>query len=110
MSEPKLTRRTLAKGAMLAAGGAALSADTADAHGWWGRRPWRPDDDDDIALVNGNFLTLDGRDSRAGSVAIRGDRIIDVGRGRSVRGCKRSIDLRGATVIPGLIDSHQHFI
>ena len=108
-TERKLTRRALAKGAALAAGGAALHVDAADAH-WRRHHPWRPEDDDDIALVNGNFLTLDGRDSRAGSVAIRGDRIVEVGRGRVVRGCKRTIDLRGATVIPGLIDSHQHFI
>jgi predicted amidohydrolase YtcJ len=110
MPERKVTRRTLAKGAALAAGGAALHVDTADAHGWWGRRRWRPEDDDDVALVNANILTLDGRDTRAGSVAIRGDRIVEVGRGRNVRGCKRTIDLRGATVVPGLIDSHQHFI
>ena len=105
-----LTRRGLAKGAVLAAGGLALGTEGASAHGR-GRHPWKPEDDDDIALVNGNFITLDRRDPTAGSVAIRNGRIIEVGRrGRSVRGCKRTIDLKGATVIPGLIDSHQHFI
>jgi hypothetical protein len=60
---------------------------------------WRPDDDEDIALVNGNILTLDGRNTIANSVAIRGDRIVDIGNGRHVRPCKQTIDLRGATVI-----------
>ena len=108
----RVTRRGLAKGAALAAGAFAVKAEPAaatprDRHA---PRPWRPDDDDDIALVNGNFITLNPRDSKVTSVAIRGNRIVDVGRGRSVRSCKRTIDLRGATVIPGLIDSHQHFI
>lgn len=112
----RLTRRTLAKGAALTAGAMLANVKPASANvhrGGLGMRhgPWRPDDDDDIALVNGNILTLDGRNSVASSVAIRGDRIVDVGVfGRPVRQCKQTIDLRGATVIPGLIDSHQHFI
>ncbi len=119
MTEPErpgLTRRGLAKGALLTAGAIAVKAEPASAHFHGGgmgmhHSPWRPDDDDDIALVNGNILTLDGRNTVANSVAIRGDRIVDVGRGRGqVRSCKQTIDLRGATVIPGLIDSHQHFI
>ena len=106
----KLTRRGLAKSAAVAAGGLALHVDTAAAHGGGRHRPWKPEDDDDIALVNGNFITLADDRGKVSSVAIRGDRIVEVGRGRSVRGCRRTIDLRGATVIPGLIDSHQHFI
>jgi predicted amidohydrolase YtcJ len=107
-----LTRRGLAKGAVLAAGGLALGADAASAGG-------RHDDDDDdhhgrhdddgsLALVNGNIITLDRRDSRASAVGIRNGRIVEVG--RSVRDYKRKIDLKGATVVPGLIDSHQHFV
>ena len=106
----KLTRRGLAKSAALAAGGLALHVDPASAHGGGPHRPWKPEDDDDIALVNGNFITLADDRHKVTSVAIRGDRIVEVGRGRSVRKCKRTIDLKGATVIPGLIDSHQHFI
>ena len=106
----KLTRRGLAKSAALAAGGLALHVDPASAHGGGPHRPWKPEDDDDIALVNGNFITLADDRHKVTSVAIRGDRIVEVGRGRSVRKCKRTVDLKGATVIPGLIDSHQHFI
>jgi len=115
MPEPDrrgITRRGLAKSAVFAAGGLALGADRASAHGpGHGPNPHRPEEfDDDIALVNGNIITLDARDSLASSIAIRAGRIVEVGRGRSVRACKRTIDLKGATVIPGLIDSHQHFM
>ena len=115
MSEPDrrgITRRGLAKSAVFAAGGLALGADQASAHGHghWPPRHRPEEFDDDVALVNGNILTLDEKGSRASSVAIRGGRIVEVGRSRNVRSCKRTIDLKGATVIPGLIDSHQHFM
>ena len=48
----------------------------------------------------------------AQAIAIRGDRIVFVGQrvdGESYRGpSTRLIDLKGATVLPGLIDSHVH--
>jgi predicted amidohydrolase YtcJ len=60
----------------------------------------------DLALVNGRILTLDDKNTVASAVAIRDGRVAEVGRrvGRSVR----TIDLKGATVIPGLIDAHNH--
>jgi hypothetical protein len=113
MTGSGLTRRGLAKGAVLAAGGLALGAETAPAHGRGDHDGHGHDDDGDgdLALVNGRFITLDKREPSASSVAISNGRIVDVARhGRKVRGCKRVIDLKGATVIPGLIDSHQHFV
>src|SRR5262245_30300191 len=113
MTGSGLTRRGLAKGAVLAAGGLALGAETAPAHGGGDHDGHGRDDDGDgdLALVNGRFITLDKREPSASSVAISNGRIVEVSRhGRKVRGCKRVIDLKGATVIPGLIDSHQHFI
>jgi len=71
---------------------------------------------DDIAadwvLVDGAVLTLDPRRPRATSLAVRDGRIAALGsradmrawRGRSTR----VVDLKGATVIPGLIDAHAH--
>ena len=104
-----LTRRGLAKGALLAAGGMALGSEAASAARGAGQA-W-PHDDADLALVNGNFVTLDAARPRAASVLIRAGRIAEVvEHGRAVQGIKRVIDLKGATVIPGLIDSHQHFI
>jgi predicted amidohydrolase YtcJ len=48
----------------------------------------------------------------AEAVAIRGERIAFVGRGRDARAYRgpatRVIDLHGATLIPGLVDSHTH--
>jgi predicted amidohydrolase YtcJ len=47
-------------------------------------------------------------------VAIRGDKIIFVGKDRDAEKLRaentRVIDLQGATVIPGLIESHTHFV
>jgi predicted amidohydrolase YtcJ len=64
----------------------------------------------DLALVNGNFLTMDANDSVVSAVTIRGGRIAEVGTAGTLGPCAQTIDLHGATVIPGLIDSHVHFI
>lgn len=70
----------------------------------------------DIVYRNGIIVTLDDQNTVARDVAIRGDRIVSVGDwtdaeadaligpGTEVR------DLEGRTVIPGLQDSHLHFI
>ena len=68
----------------------------------------------DTILVNGKVVTVDDRFTIAQAVAIRGGRIIAVGRNDDVRklaGAQtREIDAGGRTVIPGLIDNHAHFI
>jgi predicted amidohydrolase YtcJ len=113
MTGSGLTRRGFTKGAVLAAGGLAIGSEAAPAHGRDDHHGGKgPDDGDgDLALVNGRFITLDKREPSASAVAISNGRIVDVARhGRKVRGCRRTIDLKGATVVPGLIDSHQHFI
>ena len=66
--------------------------------------------DDDVNLVHGRFLTMDATNSVVSSVAVRDGKIVAVGREGDLGPCKRRIDLKGATVIPGLIDSHVHFI
>jgi predicted amidohydrolase YtcJ len=43
-------------------------------------------------------------------VAIRGGRFVEVGHGASGASNARVINLRGATVVPGLIESHTHFV
>ena len=80
----------------------------------------------DLNLVNGRFLTMDANNSVASAVAIRDGRIAKVirtgGLGSQIGGaiadalgsglgpCAHTVNLRGATVIPGLVDSHVHYI
>jgi predicted amidohydrolase YtcJ len=66
---------------------------------------------DDWLLNNGTILTMDPEDRAVSTVRIRGERIIAVGEAIDVsEPCIRVIDLEGRTVIPGLIDSHTHFV
>jgi len=68
----------------------------------------------DIILTNGKIVTVDDRFTIAQAVAIKGQRIVAVGKTADIR--KRAdkatkvIDLKGRTVIPGLIDNHAHFV
>jgi predicted amidohydrolase YtcJ len=66
----------------------------------------------DVVLLNGRVVTLDPTRPRATAVAIAGGRIVAAGSDREVRRQRhrrtRVIDLRGATVVPGLVDTHAH--
>jgi predicted amidohydrolase YtcJ len=68
----------------------------------------------DIVLVNGRIHTLDAKSTVAEAIAIRGERIVAVGAFAKVKPLiaksTRVIDLKGGTVVPGLIDSHMHAI
>ena len=64
----------------------------------------------DVNLVNGRFLTMDAQNSVVSAIGIRGGRIVEVGRSAALGPCGRTLNLKGATVVPGLIDSHVHFI
>ncbi len=67
----------------------------------------------DVILHNAKIYTADDAAPRAEAIAIRGDRIAAVGTSADVLKLKgaatRLIDVRGATVVPGLHDSHGHF-
>lgn len=68
----------------------------------------------DTILLNGKIVTVDQRFSLAQGVAIRGERVIAVGRNADVLEHQgpgtKVIDLKTRMVIPGLIDNHAHFI
>jgi predicted amidohydrolase YtcJ len=68
----------------------------------------------DTVLVNGKILTVDSRFTTQEAIGIRDGRIAAVGKTADVRKLAgpstRIIDLKGKTVIPGLIDSHLHGI
>ena len=66
----------------------------------------------DTVLHNGKVLTVDFQDSIQQAVAIRGKRIVAVGRDLDVLHLAgpnaKLINLRGRTVIPGIVDIHAH--
>ena len=66
----------------------------------------------DCVLVNGRIVTLDSARPRATALAVAGDRIVAVGGDREIRRLRdrrtKVVDLRGATVVPGLVDAHAH--
>jgi len=62
----------------------------------------------DLALVNGKIHTLDGDNTVVNKALIRDGRIVNLGGGGG--GPRTTINLKGRTVIPGLIDNHCHFI
>jgi predicted amidohydrolase YtcJ len=68
----------------------------------------------DLILSNGKIVTVDERFTIVQAVAVRGDRILAVGSNQEISRlagpATRRIDLRGRTVLPGLIDNHMHLL
>ncbi|HLT21486.1 MAG TPA: amidohydrolase [Thermomicrobiales bacterium] len=68
----------------------------------------------DLLLYNGNVLTIEPDMPRAEAIAVRDGRIVAVGSNEDLaefkRTARRAIDLDGATVMPGFIDAHTHFV
>jgi predicted amidohydrolase YtcJ len=68
----------------------------------------------DLVLTNGKIVTVDERFTIAQAVAIAGDRILAAGSNDQISRLAgpnaRRIDLRGRSVIPGLIDNHLHLL
>ena len=66
----------------------------------------------DLILTNGRIVTVDEEFTIAEAIAVRGERIVQVGSSEDVAKVKgddtQVIDLGGKMVIPGLIDSHVH--
>lgn len=63
---------------------------------------------------NGRIITMNPAQPRAEAVLIRDGRVVAVGSNDELDAFKRSaarvIDLDGATMLPGLIDAHTHFV
>lgn len=98
-----LGRRDFLKGGTVAAGLAALPAGRAKAQA-----------ETTTVFIGGTVLTVDADFSEAEAIAIRGERILAVGREAEVReaaGADASVvDLSGKTVLPGFIDAHTHVV
>lgn len=68
----------------------------------------------DLIIINAKVHTMDKKDEKAEAIAIKGNKIIEVGSYKKIRkltGKKtRQVDARGRVVIPGFNDSHVHFM
>ncbi|MDR0425076.1 MAG: amidohydrolase [Clostridiales Family XIII bacterium] len=71
--------------------------------------------DSGTLYVNGNIYTADKRFSKASVMAVSGSKLAYVGHDRAKaekaagKGAK-VIDLKGRTVIPGIVEGHMHFV
>jgi predicted amidohydrolase YtcJ len=68
-------------------------------------------DSRDLRLTNGRIVTMDGKGTIVSEATIQNGRFVAVGR-RADRTspCTREINLRNRTVVPGLIDNHNHIV
>jgi len=66
---------------------------------------------EELVLVNGKIHTMDGKNTIAQSISMRNGRFVNVGGAAPKRGPGiRIIDLKGRTVVPGIIDNHNHIV
>lgn len=74
-----------------------------------GRSRFKADPDDWTVIKAGRlFDAASGKLLSNQSIVIKGDRIVEVGANPTVPAGARVIDLSGATVMPGMIDTHVH--
>ena len=77
----------------------------------WAARAAAHERDADTILFNGRLITMDDAQPSATAMAIKDGRIMAVG-GDAVKSlagtATRMIDLKGACVVPGFIDCHNH--
>jgi len=64
----------------------------------------------DLRLVNGRIVTMDPRNATVSEVTIQDGHFETVGKGGKPGPCTKTIDLRGRTAVPGLIDNHNHIV
>src|SRR6267378_2269285 len=109
------SRRRFIQGAAAAAaasGSMLSSAAREEEHGEekHGRRP--PNDAPDTVLINGKIHTMDDEGTVVSAVSITDGRFAEVGHASRPRHGPntRVIDLRGRTVVPGIIDNHNHIV
>src|SRR5215831_8154144 len=65
----------------------------------------------DLRLVNGKIATMDGKNTIVSEVTIQNGVFTAVGRGGGrLSPCTKTIDLKGRTAVPGLVDNHNHIL
>ncbi|MEY2909336.1 MAG: hypothetical protein RLZZ602_1859 [Pseudomonadota bacterium] len=64
-------------------------------------------------FINGNVLTMDSDNSVVQAISVRGDRIESLGSSEEILALVEDntevTDLRGRTLMPGIVDAHGHF-
>lgn len=77
-------------------------------------RPGFAADAADTIYAGGTILTMDDSNPRAEAVAVKGGRILAVGKANEVMKHKgpstKMVDLEGRTMVPGFIDPHGHLV
>ena len=100
------TRRQFIQTAAAAAAGSAIGMRRAHAE----KRDLPPGHTDaDLILENGKIHTMDGQNRIVSRLAIKDGRFFSVGEAHPGPRTKM-IDLRGRTVVPGIIDNHNHIV
>jgi predicted amidohydrolase YtcJ len=73
-----------------------------------------PNGNADLVLTNGRVYTMDRTQPWASAVAVKGGRIVAVGDADAVAAMTgaetRVVDLRGAMLMPGIVDVHAHLM
>jgi len=64
----------------------------------------------DLALVNGRIHTMDATNRIVSQVVIRNGRFAEVGNATAAPANVRTVNLQGKTMIPGIIDAHNHIV
>ena len=100
-----ISRRDLFKAGLGAGLGAALPASTTStaAGGAGGSEP-------ELTFVNGKIHTLDPDNPVVSSVSMRNGRFVSVGNASNPEPGRKVINLRGRTVIPGIVEGHVHVV
>jgi predicted amidohydrolase YtcJ len=65
---------------------------------------------EDLAFVNGKIHTMDAASRVVPQVLISNGRFVAAGNNISISRSVRRVDLKGKTVIPGIIDAHNHIV
>lgn len=104
-----ISRRSLVKAAGT---GLALTGFSASSAAPAAASPQQTAGKDSVLFYNGSVLTMDRNCPTASAVLVRGNRIAAVGGAELnslAKKVRRTVDLAGATLLPGINDSHFHF-